>query len=48
MQAGVITGPSAWDGYVASAVAAACRKSRLTGQIVPIELIDCPAFYKKP
>lgn len=48
VQDGIITGPSAWDGYVASAVAAACRESRLTGQIVPIQLIDCPEFYKKP
>lgn len=42
-----IVGPSAWDGYVASKVAEACRESRLTGQIIPIELMDCPAFYQK-
>ncbi|MDO5547039.1 MAG: Gfo/Idh/MocA family oxidoreductase [Eubacteriales bacterium] len=40
-----IIGPSAWDGYISSKVAEACRQSRLTGKIVPIELIECPEFY---
>jgi myo-inositol 2-dehydrogenase/D-chiro-inositol 1-dehydrogenase len=44
---GNIVGPSAWDGYIASKVAEACRQSRLTGEIVPITLMDCPEFYRK-
>ncbi len=47
VQADKIVGPSAWDGYMASAVAAACRQARLTGQIVPINTPECPAFYAK-
>lgn len=47
VQADRITGPSAWDGYMASLVAAACRQSRLTGEIVPIEPISCPTFYQE-
>ena len=46
VQKGKIVGPSAWDGYISSMVAAACRESRLTGQIVPIKQMECPAFYK--
>ncbi len=46
VQAGKIVGPSAWDGYVASSVAAACRQSRLTGEIIPIEQVQCPEFYQ--
>ncbi|MCQ5128483.1 Gfo/Idh/MocA family oxidoreductase [Butyricicoccus faecihominis] len=45
VQAENITGPSAWDGYIASLVASACRQSRLTGGIVPIRSVDCPDFY---
>jgi len=41
-----ITGPTAWDGYVTAVVAEACTKSRLTNSIVPIELGECPEFYR--
>lgn len=47
VQAGRLSGPSAWDGYVASKVAAACRQSRLTGEIVAIAPEECPAFYRE-
>ena len=43
---GKIVGPSAWDGYVSSKVAAACRQARLSGEIVPIESMECPEFYR--
>lgn len=48
VKANHIIGPSAWDGYVSSMVAAACRQARLTGQVVPIESEECPAFYQNP
>ena len=42
-----LTGPTAWDGYAAAAVAAACTKSRLAGgQAVKVEMVDKPEFYK--
>lgn len=42
-----ITGPSAWDGYVASVTTTACSKARDTGTKVEITLEACPDFYKK-
>ena len=44
---GIVSGPSAWDGYVASVTTAAGSRSRETGTIVAIELDECPDFYKK-
>jgi len=47
IKSGIVTGPSAWDGYVTAKVAECCIESRETKQIVPIDLGECPAFYKK-
>jgi len=44
---GVVNGPSAWDGYFASATAEACVEARHSKQITPIRIADRPAFYKK-
>jgi myo-inositol 2-dehydrogenase/D-chiro-inositol 1-dehydrogenase len=38
-------GPSAWDGYAATAAAECAIRSLETGQRIPIELDDRPAFY---
>jgi myo-inositol 2-dehydrogenase/D-chiro-inositol 1-dehydrogenase len=38
-------GPSAWDGYAASAVADACLESLADGRAVPVELASRPALY---
>jgi myo-inositol 2-dehydrogenase/D-chiro-inositol 1-dehydrogenase len=38
-------GPSAWDGYAASAVADACLESLADGRTVPVELASRPALY---
>ena len=43
---GIATGPSAWDGYVATVTAEAFVKAQKTGQIEPIETDDMPEFYK--
>jgi myo-inositol 2-dehydrogenase/D-chiro-inositol 1-dehydrogenase len=45
IKAGKLTGPNAWDGYVTSAVAEACTKSRIEKTIIPIDLGECPRFY---
>jgi len=45
LHAGVATGPSAWDGYAAAAVAEACVRSLGTGAKVPVVLADRPAMY---
>jgi myo-inositol 2-dehydrogenase/D-chiro-inositol 1-dehydrogenase len=42
---GDVHGPSAWDGYAASAVADACLRSARTGQTVPVELAPRPRLY---
>jgi myo-inositol 2-dehydrogenase/D-chiro-inositol 1-dehydrogenase len=42
---GVVVGPSAWDGYAATAVAAGCVASLSSGSRVPVELIERPALY---
>jgi len=39
------SGPSAWDGYAATTAAECAVRSLETGQRIPIELDDCPAFY---
>lgn len=46
VEAGVVSGPSAWDGYAAAAVCDAGVKS-LMGQAgtVPVSMVDKPAFY---
>jgi myo-inositol 2-dehydrogenase / D-chiro-inositol 1-dehydrogenase len=44
---GEMNGPSAWDGYVVAVTADACVKAKHTGQIVPISMPECPAFYQK-
>ncbi|WP_247535354.1 Gfo/Idh/MocA family protein [Ralstonia pseudosolanacearum] len=44
---GIVTGPTAWDGYVASATAEACVEARRSKQVVPIRVPDRPAFYDK-
>ena len=38
-------GSSAWDGYVASATAAACLEARRTGSKVRIDVGPRPDFY---
>jgi myo-inositol 2-dehydrogenase / D-chiro-inositol 1-dehydrogenase len=43
--AGAVTGPSAWDGYAATAVASACLVALETGQRTPVHLEDRPALY---
>jgi myo-inositol 2-dehydrogenase/D-chiro-inositol 1-dehydrogenase len=40
-----ITGPSAWDGYAATAVAEAAVQSQTTGRRTPVDLVDRPALY---
>ena len=42
---GVPSGPSAWDGYVATAVANACVSALTTDRPVPISLAPRPALY---
>jgi myo-inositol 2-dehydrogenase/D-chiro-inositol 1-dehydrogenase len=44
-QRGTVNGPTAWDGYAASATAEACVEARHSKQIVPIVIPDRPAFY---
>lgn len=46
-QRGVVNGPTAWDGYFASATAEACVEARHSKQITPIRIADRPAFYSK-
>lgn len=42
-----ISGPSAWDGYIASKTAEAGMIALESGQVTPIDLPVCPDFYKK-
>jgi myo-inositol 2-dehydrogenase/D-chiro-inositol 1-dehydrogenase len=44
---GVVNGPTAWDGYFASATAEACVKARHSKKIVTIDIADRPDFYIK-
>jgi myo-inositol 2-dehydrogenase/D-chiro-inositol 1-dehydrogenase len=42
---GTVSGPSAWDGYAATAVAESCVASLTSGARTPVELIARPALY---
>ena len=42
---GELSGPTAWDGYVASITMAACHEARETGQKVAIKLEQKPELY---
>ena len=42
---GRVSGPTAWDGYFASATAEACVEARRSKQITPIRIADRPSFY---
>lgn len=42
---GRVAGPSAWDGYAATAVAVACVEALQTGRRVPVSLVERPALY---
>lgn len=44
---GTATGPSAWDGYAATAVCDAGLKALHTGQRIEVSLRDRPSFYAK-
>lgn len=43
---GKLTGPTAWDGYVASVTTTAASQARDTGKRVDIKLDECPGLYK--
>ncbi len=43
--AGRAVGPTAWDGYAATAVAAACLESLQSGRRVTVQMRPCPDFY---
>ncbi len=43
---GKVTGPTAWDGYVAQIAAKAASKARDTAMVVSIEYDEMPDFYK--
>ncbi|MEK8028755.1 Gfo/Idh/MocA family protein [Pseudaquabacterium rugosum] len=43
--AGQVSGPTAWDGYLASATAEACIRARRSGAIEPLETMARPALY---
>jgi myo-inositol 2-dehydrogenase/D-chiro-inositol 1-dehydrogenase len=45
--AGPPTGPSAWDGYAASAVTDACLQALRTGHRTEVSLAERPDFYAK-
>lgn len=45
-ESGHITGPSAWDGYIAAITTDAFVKAQKTGQIEPIELEEKSDFYQ--
>ena len=45
LAAGAVTGPSAWDGYAATAVAVSCVEALQTGRRVEVALVDAPALY---
>lgn len=44
--AGETTGPSSWDGFVATTVAEASHRSYQDGQRVEVQLADRPAIYR--
>lgn len=43
--AGLIDGPSAWDGYAAAVTTDACLAAQLSGERVAVKLKDRPEFY---
>jgi myo-inositol 2-dehydrogenase/D-chiro-inositol 1-dehydrogenase len=43
--AGVVAGPSSWDGYAAAAIAEAALTARASGQRVPVVLAARPDCY---
>ena len=43
--AGLMAGPSAWDGYAAAAIAEAALRARASGQRVPVVLASRPDCY---
>ncbi|MGN9847146.1 Gfo/Idh/MocA family protein [Nonomuraea sp. H19] len=45
LRAGVVGGPSAWDGYAATAVAESAVASLGTGEPVPVGLVERPGLY---
>jgi myo-inositol 2-dehydrogenase/D-chiro-inositol 1-dehydrogenase len=45
IRSGEPTGASAYDGYVATAVAGICLRAAETGARTPVELMERPAFY---
>lgn len=45
LAAGQVTGPSAWDGYAATAVAEAAVRSYAQGERVEVTLVDQPTLY---
>ncbi|MFK0382457.1 Gfo/Idh/MocA family protein [Agrobacterium sp. NPDC090273] len=45
VKAGVVRGPTAWDGYFASVTADACVEAKHSGKIVPIQIGERPSFY---
>ncbi len=47
MHAGILRGPSAWDGYVAAVTADALMAAQQSGAVQPVILGDCPAIYLK-
>ena len=42
---GQLTGPSAWDGYVACVAGDALNASRGTSRFLKVETIEKPALY---
>lgn len=45
VQAGALTGPSAWDGYAAAVAADACVLAQQNGAVVAIRMPERPEFY---
>lgn len=48
LHAGKVDGPSAWDGYAATAVAESCVRSAESGSRAAVELIERPGLYRGP
>ncbi|MFB4212710.1 Gfo/Idh/MocA family protein [Shouchella sp. JSM 1781072] len=44
---GTVSGPTAWDGYIAAVTADACVRAQTSNMRENIDLPDCPDFYKK-
>lgn len=47
LEHGQLRGPSSWDGYAAAVTADALLRAQKTGAIEPIQLVECPAIYRK-